>query len=297
MKINDYLFCFSIIIFTTTTIIHYHHKSMKHSENYNKWRKCYYCRECFQEKDNIGQLYCRIHPGIIFIGNDCNRYYSCCGVRVDSYNIFYNYNNRPFVSQYDTLGCIKIDHFDKEYLMERLSSVDDNESLFENKDIFKRIEQIKSLSIIAVSDQLYNYGVHRPRKECIIDTINSNNCYNINTNYFQDTKQTKSYNLDISKNAFYSHRIKFITPLENDNIQIDLINVCKQIDDMLETNKDYQKDLISNIWTENIATTNTTEEILLIENLKKTIDNTVPRDFQMVKRIDNELVYTYYSGL
>ena len=271
---------------------------MRHSDNYNRWRKCYHCNESFQEKNNIGQLYCRIHPGIIFISkndDNNNRYYSCCGVRVDSCQRFFMYNNIPFISQYDPLGCLKIDHFDKEYLMEKIL---DDEELFSKTDISKRIEQIKLLSIIAVSNQLYKYGVSKPRKECIIDSININNCYqlyNNTTNYFKSNQQIKIYNLDISKNALYSHHIHFINPDDNDNIQIDLIPVCQQIDNMLDLNKDYQKELIDNIWNDNITTTN--EDITLIDNLKKTINDEVPRNFQMVKRIDTELLYNYYGLL
>lgn len=261
---------------------------MKHSENYNKWKRCYSCNESFREKDNIGQLYCRIHPGIIFVANDLNRYYSCCGIRVDSYNLFYNYQNKLLISENDKLGCLKFDHFDKEYLREKIG-------FFSSTDIFKRIEQIKSLALTAVPEYIYGYGIHKPRNECILDTINMNDCYfsfNNNSNYFHESSQIKIYNLDITKNALYHH--DNINLGKHDKIKIDLIPLCRQIDNMLESNKSFQKNLIDNIWNENITTTSN-EDVLLIDNLKKTIDDEVQRNFQMVKRIDNEFIYRYSS--
>jgi hypothetical protein len=259
---------------------------MKHSENYNSWRKCYSCHESFREKDNIGQLYCRIHPGIIYTEKDLNRYYSCCGVRVDSYNMIFRNNNLLLISENDKRGCLKIDHFDKEYLKEKLD-------FFSPNDIYKRIDQIKSISITAVPDQLYTLGITKPRKECILDTVNINQCYQLyhnNTNYFIENSQIRTYNLDIMKNALYSHHHQ--RKEKKDNIKIDLIPLCNQIDSMLDSNKDFQKSFIDNIWNENITTTSN-EDILLVDNIRKNIDNEIQRTFQMVKRIDNQFIYTY----
>lgn len=262
-------------------------KGMKHADNYKKWRKCHLCNEYFQEKDNIGQLYCRIHPGIIIFGKDRNRYYSCCGVRVDSCFNFYLYNDVHFISEYDRLGCLKIDHFDKEYLEEKIFNDNDDEEI-SKIDIDKRIEQIKAISLLSISDEVYKYGITKPKQECILETININDCYkqyHDETNYFSKNRLQRQYDLGITRNS------KKNTPF-NDNIDIDLMPICKQIDEMLSLNKDYQKDAIGNIWNENITTQ---EDINLYEELSNNINNDSERNFKMIKRIDSKLVYNYYG--
>lgn len=250
---------------------------MKSNDYYNKWRRCQHCLEEYQEKNNIGQLNCRIHPGII-VSNENNRYYTCCGILVDSNRNLILHNGLSLLSIFDTLGCVKIDHFDQDYLLQK------NIELFSLDDLFERVNQIKSISWIALPDQL----LIKSKKECILESFNVNNCcdsFNKYSNFFTNIKPIVNYNLNISKNAVCNYnKIKLN---ENDNIEIDLYEICKIIDsliDNLNENNKNNSNLIDEIWNNNIQIDDTYTPII------KQSDP-LTKNFSIIKRINYKMIY------
>src|SRR5277367_5149703 len=108
------------------------------SQKYNVTRRCIHCDALYLERNNIGRLLCRIHPGIKLYDKDKDNYYfSCCGLYYEDYEnevMHYNYNG---------LGCVKIDHI----------SVELNKS-----DIVVRLSEIKSFSTLIIPSFLFSFG-------------------------------------------------------------------------------------------------------------------------------------------
>lgn len=284
--------------------------------SYSEWKKCYFCNGDFQEKNNIGLLYCRIHPGIKILNNNGKCFYSCCGVEVDKYDNHFLYKFTDPLGYPNKIGCLKIDHFDLETLIEKDIVIkqynfhDKNfyiEKSFSTSDIKQKISEIKNLSIICVNNKLYKNGLSYPKRECIFyDTYTLKSKLN-NINIFNKSQlDIKRFNLNIYNSAAHyllnteSKRNKFKT-LDNNTIYYDYNSDdnyieydLNSIENQLKNSKmDYGEDEdenIQNIWKNNIQ--NNSDEFKENSGEKEFVD------FKVISRIDTKLSYNsdgYYS--
>ena len=70
---------------------------------YTDEKRCTQCNQRFREFDNIGQMKCRLHPGIMIDGR-----YTCCGMRPC-------HRTAPGMLNIQQLnGCLPVDHMDVE---------------------------------------------------------------------------------------------------------------------------------------------------------------------------------------
>lgn len=99
-------------------------------DRYRQWRKCIHCRELFLEAENIGQLRCRLHPGVRqFDLYRSDEYYTCCG------------------GESGSVGCIAADHCGDD-----LCETDEKE----------RHEALFEMAFAVVPCGLFQYGLMPP---------------------------------------------------------------------------------------------------------------------------------------
>jgi hypothetical protein len=291
--------------------------------NYNKERVCYICGDYFYEKENIGHLNCRIHPGII-VYNRNKAYYSCCGSLIDCDNRIYSKTkySKSSLTYNNELGCLPIDHFEYDFLYSKgivninpeILNIEQHDKVSFTDNLDKRINELKSLSIQIVNKELYNKNIIKyPRKESIIDDFdityinNIKNSITKNKLLFNNTPNNfiKKYDLKIYTNSINTLLVNnnytiFKYGIENvygNNINIDIksfdenfigIDIWEKINEL----NDYKKLLDKNKQTTKIYDT---------WNIKN--DNKYEKEFHIipfmiVKRISNKIVYTshgYYT--
>lgn len=289
-------------------------------EYYNTQRKCYICQSWFIEKENIGQLECRIHPGVVLYGDKNRRYYSCCGSIFDVDELVYKNKNSsmPIVNK-NALGCLAIDHFDYDALEskgiidikeEKLSFLIKDKWWFSDKPT-KIIKEIQSLSIFTIPLLLYNNRIVKyPINNTVLETFNEKNIeIIINTlndkSTFNNSIQTyiKKYDLSVYNNCLNSVLIQnknFKHGIKNDygsTIDISLIeknntielNIWDIINELSQKYKEPNKlntnlEIVSNIWNDDY------NKIPIEESNKLSI---VP--FLLVRRIGTTLEYTTHG--
>lgn len=291
--------------------------------NYNKERICYICGTFFYEKENIGHLDCRIHPGII-VYNRNKAYYSCCGALIECDNRIYSKNkyNKSSLTHSNSLGCLPIDHFEYDFLYSKgIVNINPEILNIENRDkvsftdkLDKRINELKSLSIQIVNKDLYkNKIINYPLKESIIDDFDINSINNIkniitkNKLLFSNTPNTfiKKYDLKIYTNSINTLLVNneytiFKYGVENvhgNDINIDIksfdenfihIDIWEKINEL----NDYKKSLDKNKQTTKIYDTWNIKN----DNKHENDFNIIP--FMFVRRISNKIAYTthgYYT--
>ena len=282
---------------------------MKNNNNnlpdvYNDWKKCYFCKQDFQEKNNIGQLKCRIHPGIKLHNTKFNCfYYSCCGTKIDQNNFIYFNRSPVHLNIHDAIGCFPIDHFDLNYLKEK--GIDNGLNQF---DLKKRINDLKEISVIIIPDLLFNKGIRYPLNECVLYKSlneNLNQFKKLNTNIFQnDNKFIRNFNIEI--NYFATKSFKFYDNNDNNiktyngnliyysntekenNYEIDLIEISNLINENYTEKYCNEDDNIKDIWNLNIKkesdNSNYCEDLIKNNNII---------NFTIVKRIGNYLYYDF----
>lgn len=121
-------------------------------EEYIFPRHCSLCNTWYKEKQNIGRLLCRIHPGLKLCDERGKIYYSCCGFYYDDFA-----NNS--VMSIDALGCMPIDHTDIS---------------FDDTNLVSRLNEIKSFIIVTIPIILWDMGVERPLSHRLLYSSNTN---------------------------------------------------------------------------------------------------------------------------
>jgi len=120
---------------------------------YTEYQKCIHCNQHFLEADNIGQLKCRLHPGVRALDPDTNSdYYTCC-----QYHLVYGYAG----GLYETLearGCLSADHFAEE--------ICEDDQVLRHEDLFE-------MSVSIVPTGLFWYGLLPPLPECVLYQLRS----------------------------------------------------------------------------------------------------------------------------
>lgn len=105
-------------------------------EEYIRVRHCALCGEDYKALHNLGRLCCRVHPGVLCIGNRGHYVYSCCS-RGD-----------------DSPGCVRCDHIDT------MPATDDEAT--------RHADLVELLGIRVVPVVLFQYGVTRPLTEAVL---------------------------------------------------------------------------------------------------------------------------------
>lgn len=67
---------------------------------FSEEQRCAHCQTSFTEGRNIGQLLCRLHPGVRLTGSDGHAFYSCCGLQYERHDL-------PLHARQ---GCLRVDH-------------------------------------------------------------------------------------------------------------------------------------------------------------------------------------------
>lgn len=287
-------------------------------ENYTEWKKCYFCGDDYQQKNNIGFLRCRVHPGIKLIGDFNTTYYSCCGAIIIARNVYYKnqFTNLPIYTKEDKMGCLEIDHFCQDELLEKGILYSSNKRIKNDYDDIKtfssnfneKIEQIKSLCFMIVPDLLYQKGLFKPiytntilqkfeysdieniEKHVKENMLNfGNNSFNIKYNLNIQSNSLKGYfyNKDYFKNSTSIHKNE-VFYIENntkdkDNIEIDVLQIIQSLKEEILSST--QNDINMNeYWQDNL-----TNEI--IDNENSLNDQPINFSFYIISRIGNSLLY------
>lgn len=292
-------------------------------EKFNDWKKCYFCDECYQQKNNIGFLKCRIHPGIKLL-NDSNNilYYSCCGTVIKPINVYYQnqFKQFPIFSEKDKMGCLEIDHFCYDELLEKgIISISKKRIKKDNDDIKsfssnlnEKIEQIKSLSFMIVPGLLYKNGLFKPiYSNTILQHFDYKDIENIekyvkeNLSSFGTNTFNVNYKLNLESNALqgYFYNKKYFNSsslingevfylenntnnIKNNDITIDLLQIIQTLKEeflSLNNNDNY----INNFWQENI-----TSEITENDHQQyNDNNNNINFSFYVISRIGDSLSF------
>jgi hypothetical protein len=263
-------------------------------KSYKEWRKCYFCQTSFIEKDNIGFLNCSIHPGIIIYKNNL-RYYSCCGSLINSKNFHFDNKKCLIRDQYDKMGCLPIDHFDQDHLIEKgIISIsqrklknDNDDITYFSSDLNEKIQQIKLLSYIIIPEILYKKGLSKPiYLKTILAKIDGNKMKEIktklkqNVSMFGDHSYIQQYNLNIQSNAYKNYSLEYpvLSPNGN-NIEIDLYAIIKQLKENFKIIENEE----NSSWKDNINTDKMDLDQSEVKYIKQDIT------FYIVQRISSSL--------
>ena len=293
-------------------IIEFNYMSEDKDIYYNKLRKCYFCNDSYYERENIGQLRCRTHPGIIIYEGNYNPYYSCCGTYIDNDNSNFAYNNsKIYLRHKNSFGCCPIDHFDKEYLEEhkviydrpeKLSHIDIDKHWFSNT-FHEKLKEIRALSIIFVKkDHIINKTIKQPLKQCILDEFNDsdimfikNKMVNRSLGDYSTTEYIKVYNINLYNNCFhnllkrddylnknnYNGNVVDIHTIKNyNNVKLDILGAINTFNEKKE-----ETDKI------NVNTFSLTHVKDLDDDLDDASKPCIPIPFIIVNRISNILEY------
>ena len=124
--------------------------SLQIASKYNILRKCTTCNTCYTEKENIGHLLCKIHPGLLLSESQTGRtYYTCCGLYTDAYR-------ERHITLSTLHGCTRIDHIDQP---------------FNTCSISERLKEIRTFATLVLPDSMINHPlVVKPLLECVLYT-------------------------------------------------------------------------------------------------------------------------------
>jgi hypothetical protein len=119
---------------------------------YTEYQKCVHCDKYYLEAGNLGQLQCRLHPGVKT--HDPQKgvdYYTCC-------------EYRPHILKWqesqEARGCLAADH------------IAETEELC-NEDEVQRHADLLQLCTATVPTGLFEYGVTPPLRDCVIYYLRS----------------------------------------------------------------------------------------------------------------------------
>ncbi len=157
------------------------------TSKYTEWRKCITCNEHYREKDNIGHLLCRIHPGLLLCDKRTNKhYYSCCG-------LYLNALIDKRIQVVDACGCVKIDHIDREFNTESIS---------------ERLSEIRDFAVLVLPIKILEQPfMAKPTLECILYEHRSNQHSSHTIRYDLTMLQTVLTNTKrvLPNHNFYNH--------------------------------------------------------------------------------------------
>lgn len=105
-------------------------------ERFYRDNECHHCSTLYKERDNLGQLCCRLHPGIIQLKHG-QQFYTCC--------------NRPINSP----GCLRSDHISQKIPLS-----------FSNQE--ERHTTLTNLSTELTPTDYYRFGIRPPLTQNIL---------------------------------------------------------------------------------------------------------------------------------